>query len=239
MLLWMSLALLTGSTLQDDWRGLATKAQQAEKAGNLLEAKKWMDAAIKVEAARSDLYSIRGGVHFKLAMIKESLADFDQQIKLNARDAAAHWRRGLTLYYAEKFNEGTAQFVTSDKAEQEDVENAVWHLLCNAKVKGLESARKDMLKVSKDSRVPMMEIYDLFAGRSTVEKVMARAEADTADAGDRRTRRFYANLYCGLYEEMMGRPKKSYEYINRAVTEYPIDHYMMDVARVHVKLRQK
>lgn len=223
---------------QDDWSGLASKAQQAEKSGNYREAKKLLDSAIKLEAARPELYSMRGAVHFKLALIKESLADFDQQIRLRSTDAAAHWRRGLTLYYAEKYPDGVDQFSTSDAAEPDDVENAVWHMLCNAKVKGVEAARKELLKVKLDSRIPMMEVYALFAGKSTVEKVLATAEAGQADTADRKSRRFYAHLYAGLYEEMMGQKKKSLELISKAAKEYPIEHYMNDVARVHVVLRK-
>jgi lipoprotein NlpI len=223
----------------DDWMKLASDASAAEAQGQLQDAKKLLDDAVKMEPKQATLYSRRGGVHFKLAMIKESLADFDEQIKLKPKDAAAHWRRGLTLYYAEKHNDGVAQFITSDQAEPEDVENAVWHLLCNAKVKGVEAARKELLKVGKDSRVPMMEVYEMFAGRSTVEKVMARAEADSVEAKERQSRRFYAHLYCGLFEEMMGHREKSLEYTDKAVKDYPIEHYMMDVAKVHLKLRGK
>jgi lipoprotein NlpI len=223
----------------DDWKELTAQAQSAEKKGNYDQAKQLLDQAIKIEPKRAELYSLRGGVHFKLAMIKESLADFDEQIKLNPRDAAAHWRRGLTLYYAVKFGDGVSQFITSDKAEPEDVENAVWHMLCNAKVKGVEAARKELLKVGKDSRVPMMEIYALFAGKSTVERVLAAAEAGQVSETERQSRRFYAYLYSGLFEEMMRQQAKSLEYITKALKEYPVDHYMMDVARVHAKLRHK
>jgi lipoprotein NlpI len=231
--------MLTPIVAGDDWKELATKAQAAERDGAYQAARRLLDAAIKLEPRQAELYSLRGGVHFKLAIIRESLADFDEQIKLNPRDAAAHWRRGLTLYYADKFSDGVAQFITSDKAEPEDVENAVWHLLCNAKVQGVEAARKEMLKVRQDSRVPMMEVYALFAGKSSVEKVMVAAEAGQVSESERKSRRFYAHLYCGLFEEMMGNHDKSWQLISKAMKDYPIDHYMMDVARVHLKLRQK
>jgi len=222
----------------DDWKVLTSQAQAAEKKGNYQEAKQLLDQAVKLEPKRAELYSLRGGVHFKLGSIKESLADFDEQIKLKHADAAAHWRRGLTLYYADKFSDGVAQFITSDQAEPEDVENAVWHLLCNAKVKGVEAAQKELLKVKQDSRVPMMEVYALFGGKSTVEKVLAAAEAGQASEAERSSRRFYAHLYCGLFCEMMGQQARSLELITKAVKDYPVDHYMMDVARVHGRLRK-
>lgn len=239
MWLWIVVSLLVTSVQQDDWRGFLSKAQQADEAGNYAEAKKLLDTAVKVDQKRAELFSLRGAVNFKLGNITESLADFDQQIRIKPSDAPAHWRRGLTLYYADKFAEGVAQFTTSDKAEPEDVENAVWHLLCNARVRGLEAARKDMLKVSQDGRVPMMEVYKLFAGTSTIEKVMAAADAGNPMTEERQTRRFYANLYCGLFVEMTQQPDRAYELISKAVKSYPVKHYMMNVAEVHLKLRKK
>ncbi|HMP15602.1 MAG TPA: tetratricopeptide repeat protein [Gemmatales bacterium] len=225
---------------QDDWRLLATKAQEAEAAGNLAEAKKLLDAAIKVEPKRADLYSIRGGVHFKLGSVEESLADFNQQILLKPQDKAAHWRRGLSLYYAGKYAEGAAQFVSSDRAEPEDVENAVWHLLCNARAKGLDAARKEMLSVKNDSRIPMMEVYALFAGNSTIDKVLAAAETSQAmSEKEKQAHRFYAHLYCGLFAEMIKQPEKARELITKAVQKYPVNHYMQNVGEVHLKLRAK
>jgi lipoprotein NlpI len=162
--------LLLASVPQDDWRGLLAKANQADEARNYLEAKKLLDTAIKLDPKKAELFSLRGAVHFKLAKVSESLSDFDQQIILKPSDASAHWRRGLTLYYAEKYPDGVAQFTTSDKAEPNDVENAVWHMLCNAKVKGVDAARKDLLKVKNDARVPMMEVYALFAGKSSIRQ---------------------------------------------------------------------
>lgn len=231
------LLLLMPASLQDV-KTLASQAMEAEKAGDYQRAKSFLDQAIKQDARIADLFSLRGGVHFKLGLSKESLADFDEQIKLRPSAASAHWRRGLTLFYAEKYTDGVAQFITSDKSEPEDVENAVWHLLCNAKVKGLEAARKEILLVKQDSRVPMMAVYNLFAGKSTIAQVQAAAEAGTMSDVERRSSRFYACLYCGLYEEMAGHTQEAREWISKAVKDYSIDHYMMDVARVHLKVKK-
>jgi len=61
-------------------------------------------------------YDSRGAAQFKLARIKESLADFDMFIKLDPSKAAAHWRRGLTLYYAAKFADGVRMVATGEGA---------------------------------------------------------------------------------------------------------------------------
>jgi len=182
----------------------------------------------------------RGTAYFKLAKITESLVDFDRYIKARPEAAAAHWRRGLTLYYAQKFADGVAQFTTSDTQEPNDVENAVWHFLCNARVQGVEKARPGFLKVKRDPRGPyMMKIYEMFKGEAKPEEVFAAAEAGQADDERRTEQRFYANYYVGMYYEAVGEPKKSLEHLKKAVEMYPIGHYMMDVARVHIKLRSK
>jgi lipoprotein NlpI len=223
---------------QESADALLSQARQAEAAGRLPDALKLLDTAAQQRSPAADLFSQRGGVHFKLAHLTESLADFDMQIKLRPTDGPAHWRRGLTLYYAGNYAAGVRQFTTSDRAEPQDVENAVWHLLCNAKILGLEKARGQLLPVHSDRRVPFMEIYALFAGRSSPERVLRRAQAGNPDEREMRQRLFYAHLYAGLDAEMLGKPEQSLAYIQKAVRDYPIQHYMMEVARVHLQLRQ-
>ena len=222
----------------DSAKDLIEQANTALKKGDAAGALKLADQAIAADPKAAAAYDARGTAHFKLGKIKESLADFDKFIELVPQAAAAHWRRGLTLYYAKEFEKGVAQFTTSDKEEPNDVENAVWHFLCDAKVKGVEKARGDMLKVQKDPRGPyFMKIYKLFSGTAKPEDVLAEAEAGTATAERRNEQRFYANYYVAMYYECVGEPKKSLESMKTAVEKYPIGHYMMDVAKVHILLR--
>jgi lipoprotein NlpI len=216
-----------------------TQASQEESAGRFSNALEKLNKAAQLEPKLAEIYSQRGGLQFKIGNIAKSLEDFDMQIKLHPKEAAAHWRRGISLYYAGKFAEGAAQFASSDKAEPQDVENAVWHLLCNAKVVGLDTARKQMLKVQNDQRVPMMEVYALFAGTSTSEKVLQQASAGNPNQDELKQRLFYAHLYIGLYDEMIQQTQKSLEHIEKAAHDYPINHYMLDVAKVHLQLRKK
>jgi lipoprotein NlpI len=230
--------LFSANAFADDSKDLVDQADFAMKKGDPAAALKLADKAIAADPKNAVAYDLRGTAHFKLGQIKESLADFDKAIELDPTKAAAHWRRGLTLYYADEFAKGVAQFTTSDKAEPDDVENAVWHFLCDAKVKGLEKARGDMLKVQKDPRGPyFMKIYDLFRGTAKPEDVLAEAEAGKVGDDLRKEQRFYANYYIGMYYECVGNPKKSLEHLKLAVEKYPIGHYMMDVAKVHIQLR--
>ncbi|HEV3144923.1 MAG TPA: tetratricopeptide repeat protein [Gemmataceae bacterium] len=196
--------------------------------------------AIELNPQFAPAYDQRGTAYFKLAKIPESLADFNKFIELEPKAAPGHWRRGLTLYYAEKFADGVAQFTTSDKTEPNDVENAIWHFLCNARVQGVEKARGEFLKVKEDPRgVYMMKIFELFLGKAKPEDVFAAAESGQGNKDPERIRKFYANYYVGMYYEATGEPKKSLELLKEAVLQYPNNHYMMDVALVHIQLRKK
>ena len=195
--------------------------------------------AIELNPRSSAVYDQRGTAYFKLAKIPESLADFNKSIELDPKAGPGHWRRGLTLYYAEKFADGVAQFTTSDKSEPNDVENAIWHFLCNARVQGVEKARGEFLKVKEDPRgAYMMKIYELFLGKAKPEDVFAAAESGQGSKDPERIRKFYANYYVGMYYEAIGEPKKSLEMLKEAL-QYPNNHYMMDVALVHIQLRKK
>src|SRR5262245_49279781 len=196
--------------------------------------------AIELNPRAAAVYDQRGTAYFKLAKIPESLGDFNKNIELDPKTGPGHWRRGLTLYYAEKFADGVAQFTTSDKSEPNDVENAIWHFLCNARVQGVEKARGEFLKVKEDPRgAYMMKIYEMFLGKAKPDDVFAVAASGEGSKDPERIRKFYANYYVGMYYEAIGEPKKSLELLKEAVVQYPNNHYMMDVALVHIQLRKK
>src|SRR5262249_13168087 len=100
-----------------------------------------LDAAIRLEPAAAEAYDLRGSEHFKLGHIRESVADFDKFLELRPRARAGHWRRGIALYYAGRFDEGRRQFEGYESVDTNDVENAVWQLICNARVVGMDKAR--------------------------------------------------------------------------------------------------
>src|SRR5262249_46004543 len=133
--------------------------------------------------------------------------------------------------------EGRKQFELHQMVNTDDVENAVWHFLCVAKIEGKEKARALFMPTGKDFRVPMTQIYELFAGRGTPDQVFRAVEQGRVTPGVLRQRQFYANLYLGLYYEAMGDQAKAEEHITQSVGPYKVDHYMGDVARVHAKVR--
>ena len=180
-------------------------------------------------------YDLRGSERFKLNQIDESLTDFDRAIELQPNLAREHWKRGISLYYAARYVDGQRQFESYQTFDDNDVENAVWRFLCMARGAGLDEARKSILKIRRDRRVPMMEIYDLFAGKLTADDVLQAVTAGDPSETELYQRRFYAHLYLGLFYDATGKPDLAKQHIDLAAHKYPIGHYMADVARVHAQ----
>jgi lipoprotein NlpI len=198
-------------------------------------------ALLKIDPKLGEAYNQRGSVHFKMGHIQESMDDFDKFLQLDPKEKNGHWRRGITCYYAGKFKEGQKQFEGYEAVDTNDVENAVWHFLCRAREVGADKARKRMLKIGKDPRVPMMQVYALYQGKIKPADVLAAADRvpDGAKPGARKQQLFYAHLYLGLYYEVMEDKKRALEHMTEAATDYVIGHYMGDVARVHLAIMKK
>jgi lipoprotein NlpI len=193
------------------------------------------DKAISLDPRAAEAYNRRGSERFKLGQIKESIADFDKYLALKPEDKPGHWKRGISYYYAGRFDEGRQQFEGYEAVDTNDVENAVWRYLCMARVDGVAKARKAMLKVGNDRRVPMMDVYALFSGRAKPADVLTAARAGQPSAEQLNERLFYAHLYLGLYYEVEADRKQALEHLAKA-EEHKIGHYMWDVARVHREL---
>ena len=174
----------------------------------------------------------RGDEHLKAGRFDEAIADFDAAVALEPGLEAHHWRRGIAHYYAGRYADGAAQFELHRTVNGNDVENAAWHFLCVARMDGVDAARQRLLPVAPDSRVPMMEVLEMFAGRSTPIHVLEVAKAADGSAQSE-SALFYAYLYVGLFNEVMGRPEEARAAIEIAATEHTSPYYMGDVARVH------
>jgi lipoprotein NlpI len=190
--------------------------------------------SIKADANTPLVFDRRGDSLLKLGKFTEAIADFDAYLKANPKHEPEHWRRGIAYYYAGKHKEGVKQFETHKTVNPQDVENAVWHYLCNAKVIGKEKAARELIDVTKDPRVPMAEIQKLYAGKLKPDDVMAAANKvdEKSEAG--KEARFYGHLYVALWYEAEGDDKKVIEHLTPAVEKYVIGHYMWDVAKVHL-----
>ena len=191
-------------------------------------------AALAIEPKNVSALDRRGDALLKSGKYAEAVADFDAVLSLKPELAPEHWRRGIALYYAGKFADGVKQFETHRQANPEDVENAAWHYLCNAKVAGPAKARAQLIAVTRDPRVPMAEVQKLYAGQLQPADVLTAADKLKADTEAGKEARFYANLYVALYHESAGDGAKRTEHLTAAVEKYKIGHYMWDIANAHL-----
>jgi lipoprotein NlpI len=170
---------------------------------------------------------------FENGRVTESVAGFDQLVKVLPAFAPQLWQRGIALYYAGRHADCRAQFESHRTVNPNDVENAVWHYLCVARAESPAKARAALLPVGPDGRVPMRQIYDLFRGTLRPEDVLAAA-------GDGASGQFYARLYLGLYYEAQGDARRALEHITIAAAPRFADAggYMHTVARIHLQSRK-
>jgi lipoprotein NlpI len=215
-----------------DTRGHLLRGSMYEALQRHDEAVADFSKCLELDPKCAEAFNRRGSEQFKRGKIAESLADFDRFLALRPEERPGHWKRGITLYYAGKFEEGRKQFEGYEKVDTNDVENAVWHFLCAARVDGVEKARKSILKIGKDARVPMMQVYDLYRSTAKPEDVLAAATDARFTREQMNRTRFYAHLYLGLYYEATGDKKRALEHLTEAAQKFRIDHYMWDVARV-------
>ena len=216
-------------------------AYQAEKFSQVIELTKGIEKGSPWERVRAASLQQRGIERFFVADIGGSIADFDSFLAIFPQEDPHHWQRGLAYYYAEEYEKGKAQFERHQTVNTQDVENAVWHFLCAVRAPGgdVKAAQKNLIPIEGDSRVPMAEVHDLFAGRGTVEDVMAAAKPnnDNTLSEQEKNHLCYAHLYLALYFEAMGDDEKMKEHIRKAAVDYKMDHYMGKCAQVHAKLR--
>jgi lipoprotein NlpI len=194
--------------------------------------------AIALDPKAAAAYQSRGEANFFLGRFKESVNDFDQALAIEPEKKPYHWQRGISCYYAQQYEEGRKQFEEHKTVNPNDVENAVWHYLCVAKISGVEKARSALIPMEGDARVPMKEIYALYSDKGSQEDVLKAASAGTPSPARLKDHLFYAHLYLGLYYEAQGDEKQARANILKAASEATPGNYMGDVAKVHARLFQ-
>lgn len=192
------------------------------------------DKTLKLDKVHLFAWHERGAAHFRLGRFQQAIRDWDEVIRLDPSREPQHWQRGIAYYYAGQFEKGRKQFVLHQTVNSSDVENAVFHFICNARAHGLERARKELIPISGDTRVPMAEIHQLFSGKLEEKDVMAAAAQGSG--GMRARHEFYAHYYLGLYFEATGDGAKAREHVFAAEKLADAGGYMGDCARVHAGL---
>ncbi len=208
--------------------------------GNYNKTVEQAQEIIKQNPKSLEALMLMGDASFMMGNMPQSIDSFDRAIELEPRLKPQLWQRGLALYYADRFKDGQEQFESHQSYNSQDVENAVWHLLCASQVSGLEKAREQFIPITQDKRVPMNEIHQLFGGVGNVEAVFAAAETTPALGRNKAVQMYYAHLYAGLYYDMIGNRQKSIAEMKEAAKINPLrkDLLMGRVADVHLILRQ-
>jgi len=177
----------------------------------------------------------KGMEAFQQSRVDESVKLFDDAAAAGYPKAML-WQRGLSLYYADRFEDGATQFRKDVEMNPNDTEESIWAMLCEAQTLGFDEARKRMLVVGRDGRRIMRTIYALFRGESETENLEALKKA-AAGGG---TEQFYAALYLGLFAEAKGEKAEAKRWMAQATaSKYGrvSGDYMADLARVHEKVR--
>lgn len=190
------------------------------------------------EPAKSPDQWMKEGIDaFFDARIDDSAKAFEKVSEAVPNAKPQLWQRGLTLYYAKRYQDGRDQFEIHQTANSNDVENAAWHFLCVARLEGVEAARKALIPIEGDTRVPMKQVHDLFAGSGSIDAVLTSAGEGDDSSPLRRNHLCYAHLYLGLYFEALGDGTKAKTHILKAAIDYEMDHYMGKTAITHAKVR--
>ncbi len=232
---------IAGGLLEAETPNLAAywvRAKAYERSGDFAAAIEDYAQLLEYRPGDPQIHNAIGAAAFKNADIERSIAAFDAAIEQEPALEPHHWQRGISYYYAERFEEGEEQFQLHRSVNPQDVENAVWHFLCAMPSIGPVNARARLIPIDNDPRAPMMEIYNLFRGEASADDVLGRAR-QAASPDELAGQMFYAHLYLGLYHEAYGRAEAAAGHIAKAVRNYPANHYMGHVARVHQQLRSR
>ncbi len=235
---WVSFALcFTASSVAvaENADELLRQASKAAAEGDSASAVRLATQAIDADSKLAVAYYVRGREHFRLGNIKDSVADFDKFVELRPELEPRQWERGISYYYAEQYEKGAKQFELYQTYHDNDVENSVWRYLCVARSDGIEKARETMLPIKNDTRVPMMQIYDMYRGKLTPEDVLRAARAGDPSEAQLNRALFYAHLYIGLFYEAEQKTELAKKHIVES-QQHKIGHYMWDVAHVHAGL---
>ena len=167
------------------------------------------------------------------------MADYDKLNQLDESQSSSNWRRGIALFYAERYQEAAEQFERYHSFDQVDRENGIWRYLSQFKADGLEAARKGLLRYKKDDREPFPAVYQLFAGQTSEEQILDAIRSAKISDEDRAGRLFYAHLYVGLNHAVENRPEFAQQSLaNSTANRWPLKNgygptFMWHVGRLH------
>ncbi len=241
-LIWFPSQGLLGQEMSDEKKvELVRQASQQLQTGEYQQATESLKKLATAFPDRFNYHFSLADAYFMNGQPKESVAAYDRALEIRPDMAPRCWQRGLALYYAGEFELGKKQFEIHRTVNTQDVENSVWHMLCHTKVANLETARSEMIPISGDRRVPMSQVFEMFAGTGSVQNVLDAAQDSSHTEQERTTFTYYAHLYIGLYQEMTGEDDQAMESMRSAakINPLPKGTVMGAVADMHLKLRSE
>ena len=220
--------------------GSAALCAAADVSGELAA----LDRALAGNPGSVALLSQRGDLHLWRGDFPSAIADFERMIAEDPRQDAPHWRLGIAYYLGGRFAASSRQFAKYHAYDARDRENGLWKFMADARVGGLEEARRTMLAYTRFDREPFPDLYALFKGDLTAEALLAGLEARGL-GGDAKVM-FFARYYTGVFESLQGRPAQALPLIRAAVDgawgqreENNGPAYMWRVARLHLTLLER
>jgi len=203
-----------------------------------------LNVRVSQRAPAVALFSQRGDVHFFMGNFSRAVADYQKMVEIDPQQEASHWRLGLALYYHQQYKEAAAQFDRCYSLDQIDRENGIWRYFAQFRALGKETARKQLLKYTKNDREPFGDLYQLFSGELSARQIFDRIQSARISEIDREQRLFYAHLYVGLDNVLEGDRETAKEELKLAVeSSWPRQagygpNYMWHVARLQLRLLQ-
>ncbi|MSU41512.1 MAG: hypothetical protein EXS22_04365 [Pedosphaera sp.] len=203
--------------------------------------------AIQIAPAKLELLQARAMSQFRAGRLHDAIKDWEIYLRQEQDVARDPYLFTLGIAYAitGRYDDGRKRFAWYNTVSGDDVEAAAWHFLCVAKKSGgdgaasLARAQEALLTVSKDKRLPMMQIYELYKGTLRPANVLAAARAGEPAAEELQRRLFYADLYLGIYYDAAHQPGMARQYLRRVAAMGPVFErdptlgFMTDVARVY------
>jgi tetratricopeptide (TPR) repeat protein len=166
--------------------------------------------------------------------VHRSLLEFDQALESDPNIGPYLWQRGLSLWLVGKYEDASIQFERDVKVNPNDVEEALWKFLSDAKLQGVGQARKNFLKVGGDARPIMKLCLKLYQDESeTPQTIFSTRDLAGDDANS-----FYASLYTGLWYDAFGHHDKALEFLAQSLkTRYAAESgdYMIAVCKEAAK----
>tara|TARA_B100000925_G_scaffold106585_1_gene78593 strand:+ start:1570 stop:2337 length:768 start_codon:yes stop_codon:yes gene_type:complete len=181
--------------------------------------------------------SARGDARMFLGNFEGAREDYAKMIELDPTLEVSHWRIGIAYFYLGEFVKAERQFEIYHRYDAVDRENGIWRFMSQTSAQGEEKARKDLLPYEQTDRPPYPWLYEMFQGKIEPDEIFQRIEEAGFPRGYEERVRFHADLYVGIYLELVkGDKKAALQHLRNAVANQygrATGTYMWQVARLH------